>query len=223
MAKNMQLKLASYDDPEELARRACQHLEEAETPMTFKDALREVGISDPHHEKPAVQIMRNLTAENGPFAHLTREKRYVETSPKAAVAREVPKGRSVVPMGERRLKAMDDAQAKIGRMENLPEEAKENFGAIGLNTVAGAERIQNVARTAEHIELQKELAASLDKHFGKMQAKKERLEVELAAEKALRARAEAEVTRLQELLAQALAGRFPPPPAAPGRAVVPAN
>ncbi len=197
-----------------MARKACQFHEENEgPPVTHRDALMAVGMADPLQVNKAVAMMCNLTAENGAFHHLTVEKKYVETSAKAAEERQVPRGRSVIKMGERRIKAVDDAKVKVERMESLPVEFKEAVFGLGDAIVDGAGRAQNVDRTADLIEFKKELAALTDKFIRKQTERAERAEVRAE-------RAEAEVQFLRGL-AQTLGRPGQASGQAPGQAIVP--
>jgi hypothetical protein len=217
--------LPTYNDPEEFARLACQFHEENDGPaMTHRDALLRVGMTDPLQINKAVAIMRNLTAENAEFHHLTVEKKYVETSRAAAEAREVPKGRSVIKMETRQLKAVDDAKKAVGRMD-LPEPVKEVIYGFGEAITDGAGRTQNTERTSDMIEVERELAAVVDKAIRKVNDRAERAEAKAEAEKmradmekARAERAEAEIQRQEatiQFFRSLIAAQMPNQPGEP--------
>jgi len=72
MAKT--LRLTTYEEPEEYARRGCQwHEENDGTLRTHKDVLiNKLGMKDPYAINKASLLMEKLTAKDGEFEHLTR-------------------------------------------------------------------------------------------------------------------------------------------------------
>ena len=121
-----------------------------------------VGMADPLRMGEAVTIMRKLTAIDGEFHHLTEERKYLDSSVKAAAELGVNSGRSVAKPPERRIKAVEDASKRIASMHHLSPEMVSHFNELSSTIVAGAARTQNAERTIDLLEWQKEAAAKLN-------------------------------------------------------------
>ena len=156
-------KLATYDEPMAMAMKACQwHEQNDGPPVTHKDALVEVGMADPLRMGEAVSAMRQLTAANGEFYHLTEQRKYLESSAKAATELGVDSGRSVAKAPERRIKAVEDVDKRIASMPHLSPEMVKRLNQLSSAIVNGAARTQNAERTADLLESEKEVAAMLN-------------------------------------------------------------
>ncbi len=156
------MKLATYDEPMAMAMKACQwHEENDGPPVTHKDALVTVGMADPLRVNEAVAAMRKLTAADGEFYHLTEQRKYLESSAKAAAELGVDSGRSVAKAPERKIKAVEDVSRRIASMPHLSPEMVGHLNALSSTIVDGAARTQNAERTIDLLEWQKELAAKM--------------------------------------------------------------